>query len=125
MDCPFCQVIENREYARESLRSVSFLDNYPIFEGHTLVIPKRHTPDLFDLSSSEISDLWYLVAMCQKDLSKTYKTTSFNVGINIGADAGQTINHLHVHLIPRKKGDVPDPRGGIRWINPDLANYWD
>lgn len=106
--------------------AAALLDGYPVSEGHTLVIPRRHVPSIFDLSGAEQSDVWALVAEVRDRLRARLATQpeGFNVGPNDGVQAGQTVMHGHVHLIPRYKEDVPDPRGGIRWVLPRKANYW-
>jgi diadenosine tetraphosphate (Ap4A) HIT family hydrolase len=99
-------------------------DGYPVTEGHTLIIPNKHTPDAFDLNGYELMELHRILAEQRLKLVQLDNTiTGFNVGFNSGKDAGQTIDHAHVHLIPRRKGDVKDPTGGIRNIFPDKGNY--
>jgi len=124
--CPFCEIKlqDNNSLIEESINGLAFFDKYPISDGHALVIPSRHVEDLFDLNSEEISDIWKLVEKVKSILSKKFHPNGFNIGINIGEVSGQTISHAHVHVIPRYKGDVPDPRGGIRWVKPDKAKYW-
>ncbi len=92
--------------------------------GHTLVLPVRHVPDFFALSAEEQADVWCLVSEVRADLERRFAPDGFNVGLNAGAAAGQTVDHAHVHVIPRFVGDVPDPRGGVRWVLPAAAAYW-
>jgi len=99
-------------------------DKYPVSRGHTLVLPKKHKQYLTDLTPYEYRELWLNIKKVIILLKKEYMADGFNIGINDGAAAGQTIGHLHVHIIPRYKGDVRDPRGGVRWILPKKANYW-
>jgi len=99
-------------------------DAYPISPGHTLIIPKRHVGSFFELSADERSDLLALLDSAKADLDKEFKPQAYNIGINDGAAAGQTVPHLHIHLIPRYEGDRPDPRGGVHWITPEKADYW-
>jgi diadenosine tetraphosphate (Ap4A) HIT family hydrolase len=99
-------------------------DAFPISPGHTLIIPKRHIGSFFDLSPDEREDLMSLVSNAKAELATEFKPDGFNIGINDGPVAGQTVPHLHIHLIPRYKGDMADPRGGVRWIIPDKADYW-
>jgi diadenosine tetraphosphate (Ap4A) HIT family hydrolase len=106
-------------------RAVAFPDAYPVSAGHCLVIPRRHEPDFFKLSREEQEDVWDIVWELRELLEAEHDTTSFNVGINAGQAAGQVVPHAHVHVIPRYLGDAPDPRGGIRWVLPDTARYWD
>tara|TARA_Y200000002_G_scaffold367616_1_gene359829 strand:+ start:210 stop:608 length:399 start_codon:yes stop_codon:yes gene_type:complete len=97
---------------------------YPVTKHHTLIITNRHVGDYFDLSKEEINDLDEILKNQKKELKKLDKEISgFNVGINIGKDAGQSIMHCHIHLIPRRKGDVEDPRGGVRGVIPEKQKY--
>lgn len=122
-ECPFCTLAKDRIWF-ETRHCLAFFDGYPLTEGHTLVIPRRHVQSAFDLREEELSDLWSTVGRVRKLLLKQFAPDAFNVGINDGPEAGQTVAHTHVHIIPRKKGDVPDARGGIRWIMPEKAKYW-
>jgi len=99
-------------------------DGYPVSPGHTLVIARRHVGSLFDLTEAEQIDLMALIGAAKKDLDAELRPDAYNIGVNDGAAAGQTVAHLHSHLIPRYRGDRPDPRGGIRWIFPEKADYW-
>jgi diadenosine tetraphosphate (Ap4A) HIT family hydrolase len=99
-------------------------DGYPVSPGHTLLIPKRHTGSFFDLSEQERGELLTLLDLAKQVLDEEFQPQGYNIGINDGAAAGQTVPHLHVHLIPRFDGDLPDPRGGVRWVIPDKAKYW-
>lgn len=92
--------------------------------GHTLVIPKRHVRSFFDLSEDERNGLMALLTQAQVGLVTEFSPAGYNVGINDGPVAGQTVPHLHVHFIPRFEGDLPDPRGGVRWVIPHKAKYW-
>ena len=121
--CPFCH-IENSHIHLENDFAVAFPDAFPIAEGHTLVVPKRHVASLFDLTEEEQAALWRLVAMVRTKLLAELKPDGFNIGVNDGPAAGQTVMHAHVHVIPRRTGDVADPRGGVRWIMPKKAKYW-
>ncbi|MGI0014602.1 MAG: HIT family protein, partial [Nitrososphaera sp.] len=99
-------------------------DSYPVTEGHMLIGPLRHTPSFFDLGSSEQKACLMLIDNLKEvTLDKDSTVTGFNIGINDGKDAGQTVMHCHIHLIPRRKGDVADPRGGIRHIMPGKGLY--
>jgi diadenosine tetraphosphate (Ap4A) HIT family hydrolase len=104
--------------------AVAFPDAAPVNPGHCLVIPRRHEPDFFALSREEQDDVWEIVWELRELLEAEHDTTSFNVGINAGEAAGQIVPHAHVHVIPRYPGDVPDPRGGVRWVVPERAPYW-
>lgn len=118
-DCFFC--ITDRVGA-DSPYSRSFLDGYPLNPGHTLVIPKRHVARIESLPPFEAIDLWLLVDRVARTLAPT--CDGVNIGVNSGPAAGQTVGHLHVHVIPRFDGDTADPRGGVRWVIPERANYW-
>ena len=104
--------------------AVAVLDGFPIAEGHSLIIPKRHVELLFELPEDELLQAWSLVAKVRELLKRKYQPDGFNIGVNEGLAAGQTISHAHIHVIPRRTGDVPDPRGGIRWVIPTRAKYW-
>ena len=99
-------------------------DKYPVTEKHTLIIFKDHKKNYFDLKDKEIIQLNNIIKFQREDLLRKDKNISgFNVGVNIGENAGQTVMHLHVHLIPRRKGDVQDPRGGVRGVIPKKQKY--
>ena len=121
--CVFCNLLLDRIIA-SSLLGLVIRDGFPVSEGHTLIIPKRHTGSFFELTGAEREDLFDLLSQARNELIKTYNPDGFNIGINDGSAAGQTVPHLHIHLIPRFKGDIKDPRGGVRWIFPDKAKYW-
>ena len=105
--------------------TIAFIDTYPASPGHTLVVPKRHIPTYFDASEDEILAIGKAVQICKEFLDNEFNPDAYNIGINNGEAAGQSIKHLHVHIIPRYKGDVEDPKGGVRWILKNKANYWD
>lgn len=122
-DCVFCS-IENPRVIEEDPLAYAVLDGYPVTEHHTLVVVKRHAPSFFDLSRPEINACVRLLdsareRICNEDPS----VRDFNVGINDGPDSGQTIRHCHIHLIPRRPGDHPNPRGGIRQVIPGKGDY--
>jgi diadenosine tetraphosphate (Ap4A) HIT family hydrolase len=122
--CPFCSVDASRTWV-ESDHAIAFPDAYPITDGHTLVSPRKHVSSIYELATHEQFAIWSLVAEVRKRLLTGLKPDGFNIGVNDGLAAGQTVEHAHVHVIPRRRGDVPDPRGGIRWIIDAKANYWD
>ena len=99
-------------------------DSFPIAEGHTLVVPRCHVAGLFDLSAGELASIWDFVARVRAELCNRLGVESFTIGLNDGCAAGQTVMHAHIHVVPRREGDVPDPRGGVRWVIPEKADYW-
>ncbi len=121
--CQFCELAPERIQKRGEL-CLAFADGYPVSPGHTLVIPKRHIASFFETTVQERSELFSLLDWCRSELIARYSPAGFNIGINDGKTAGQTVMHLHIHLIPRYVGDNPDPRGGVRWIFPEKADYW-
>ena len=122
-NCPFCALPVERVLLRNA-RVVVVRDAYPISPGHTLVIPVRHFASFFDSTSEERVAMLSLLDAAKERLQSEFGPASYNIGINDGPAAGQTIGHLHIHLIPRYIGDHPDPRGGVRWVVPDKADYW-
>ena len=122
--CPFCEVSRELVVA-ESRHALAMRDRYPVSNGHTLIIPKAHTETLFVQNSKIQADIWRLVARVRGELQSEFNPDGFNIGLNEGTAAGQTVDHAHVHVIPRFEGDVADPRGGIRWVVPERAAYWD
>ena len=122
--CPFCALPPDRLLATRAT-AVAIRDAFPVSPGHTLIIPKRHVASFFDITDAERADLLALLSSARDDLDREFQPSGYNIGINDGAAAGQTVPHLHIHLIPRYAGDQPDPRGGVRWVIPDTAAYWD
>jgi superfamily II DNA or RNA helicase/diadenosine tetraphosphate (Ap4A) HIT family hydrolase len=120
-ECPFCDT--KRDLLAESSLCVAFADAYPVSPGHTLVITRRHIEAYFDCSHDERHELWELVERVRNELVQRFKPDGFNVGFNAGVAAGQTVMHLHVHVIPRYRGDTPDPRGGVRGVIADKQKY--
>ena len=121
--CAFC-TLPSARVIDENATTIAVRDAYPVSPGHTLLIPKRHTGSFFGLSEQERSDLFSMLDRAKLLLDEEFQPQGYNIGINDGAAAGQTVPHLHVHLIPRFDGDLPDPRGGVRWVIPDKAKYW-
>jgi diadenosine tetraphosphate (Ap4A) HIT family hydrolase len=121
--CPFCTLPADRILLSTPL-ALTLRDAYPISPGHTLIIPRRHIASFFELTADERADLLTLLDKARAGLDAEFHPDAYNIGINDGPAAGQTIGHLHIHLIPRYTGDQPDPRGGVRWIFPDKADYW-
>lgn len=122
--CPFCDAFA--EGSRVKLSTQYFfvvLDEYPVNKGHALIIPKRHQPDIFSLDMPEWEILLHTIDRTKKYLDQEFHPDGYNIGINCGEAAGQTIPHLHIHVIPRYKGDVENPRGGVRNFKKPLVEY--
>jgi len=124
--CFFCDRLAAGDLTVENELSAAFLDAFPLTRGHTLVVPRRHEADDFALTGSradrDVAARQYTVrARVEGELHPD----GYNLGVNVGESAGQTVGHVHIHLIPRYPGDVDDPRGGIRWIIPAKAHYWE
>jgi diadenosine tetraphosphate (Ap4A) HIT family hydrolase len=120
--CPFCDVPKDEIYLSNEYAFARF-DKFPVSTGHILVIPYRHIKNYFELSSKEKQACWELLDLAQKEIIKSFKPDGFNIGVNINEEAGQTVWHVHMHLIPRYKGDVDNPRGGVRGVIPQMKNY--
>ena len=121
--CLFCNIKEIGNIYENDLAYASY-DSYPVSEGHCLIIPRRHIKDYFDLSNEELvacNDI--IKVMKNKILNKDQKVKGFNIGINIGKVSGQSIFHCHIHLIPRRDGDVENPQGGVRSVIPNKQHY--
>lgn len=123
-DCPFCTLSTDRIWLETDI-GYAIPDRYPVSQGHTLVIPRRHVRGVYDLDSGELAEVWTLVGQVRAKLAGEFDPDGFNIGVNDGVAAGQTVLHAHVHVVPRFSGDVVDPRGGIRWVIPERAPYWD
>jgi ATP adenylyltransferase len=123
-NCPFCKLVNSKEILMEDDYVFAIEDSYPVTPGHTLIIPKRHFDNYFDINKSERKSVEELLKKRRKQLLELDKTIEgFNIGVNIGESAGQTIMHCHVHLIPRRIGDTINPRGGVRGVIPEKMNY--
>ena len=121
--CPFCEPDADRVWLQNQFGIVLW-DAFPVTEGHTLVVPRQHVASIYELSAEEQAALWAMVADARHRLNDDLHPDGFNIGLNDGEAAGQTILHAHIHIIPRHAGDVADPRGGVRWIIPEKARYW-
>ena len=122
-ECIFCQ-LEHSRITIENDLGVVIYDNYPVSKGHALIIPQRHISSISEATTPEVIAFFSLIDETKKMLVDRFKPNGFNIGINDGVSAGQTVMHLHIHVIPRYQGDQADPRGGIRWIFPNKAKYW-
>jgi diadenosine tetraphosphate (Ap4A) HIT family hydrolase len=121
--CPFCDLPPQRVLLRNE-RALAFGDAYPVSPGHALIIPVRHVASFFDTTPEERMSMLELLDAAKQHVQASHAPAGYNIGINDGAAAGQTVGHLHLHLIPRYAGDRADPRGGVRWVMPDKADYW-
>jgi diadenosine tetraphosphate (Ap4A) HIT family hydrolase len=121
--CPFCNPDKDREFIVESEIAYSIFDKFPVSNGHALIIPKKHCDNYFDLTFKEQSACVFMLNKVKEIIQTRFQPDGFNVGININEAAGQTISHVHIHLIPRYIGDVTEPRGGIRGVIPEKRNY--
>ena len=122
-DCLFCNIPPVRIILENEL-AYAVRDGYPVTEMHSLIIPKRHIPDYFDLTTEELIACDQLIRSLKDEISNSDNSVNgFNIGMNSGETAGQTIFHCHIHLIPRRTGDVDNPRGGVRNIIPGMGNY--
>jgi diadenosine tetraphosphate (Ap4A) HIT family hydrolase len=121
--CPFCDLTSERIIARHQ-RAVAFFDAFPATPGHTLIVPTRHIASFFETTQEERLALFDLLDQSKQHLDAEFHPAGYNIGLNDGAAAGQTVPHLHIHLMPRFDGDSGHARGGVRWIFPEKANYW-
>ncbi len=124
-DCPFCQIVhgEDRDLLYEGEFFVAFYDKYPVNEGHTLLVPRRHLLSLAEIPAGMGQNLIEAINELRNFLQEKYSPDGFNIGLNEKEAAGQSIDHLHWHLIPRYSGDVKDPLGGVRGVIPGKQKY--
>lgn len=122
-NCPFCNVESEREIIASSSLSLAFFDGFPVSPGHVLIIPRRHVASFFELTQEERKDMFNLADDVKHIVDDRFHPDGYNIGVNIGEAAGQSIFHVHLHLIPRYYGDVPNPRGGVRGVIPQKRNY--
>jgi len=123
IECPFCNPDQDRELIVESATVYAIYDKFPVNKGHALIIPKKHCSNYFDLTFKEQSACTFMMNKVKSILEQEFNPDGFNVGININEPAGQSIPHVHIHLIPRYKGDVDDPFGGVRGVVPGKQKY--
>ena len=121
VDCIFCHPKQQPMIVGEYAYSIK--DEFPVSNGHCLVIPKRHVESIFELSDDELKDLYVVLKQTKDKLENDYTPDGFNIGINYKEAGGQTIPHTHIHIIPRYNGDVKNPRGGVRGVIPNKQNY--
>ena len=121
--CPFCRLSRRVEIICETATCVAFYDGYPVSPGHALIIPKRHVASYFDLTNHEREAMNVVLQYVKQKVDERYHPDGYNVGINVNEAAGQSVFHVHMHLIPRYKGDVPNPKGGVRGVIPSKQSY--
>jgi len=121
--CPFCLPAAEDVVLRNHLCYARH-DAYPVSKGHLLIIPLRHVAEFFALTEDERNAALELVWQASSKLTSDFHPDGYNLGVNVGQASGQTVMHAHIHLIPRYARDVPDPRGGVRWVIPAKARYW-
>ncbi|OYW25639.1 MAG: hypothetical protein B7Z49_00870 [Hydrogenophilales bacterium 12-63-5] len=119
-DCPFCQPID---IVFENELAFAIRDRYPASPGHLLILPRRHVADWFDTTPDERHAMFDLADMARARLDAEFHPDGYNLGVNVGEAAGQTVFHVHLHLLPRYRGDVANPRGGVRGVIPDKQSY--
>jgi len=122
MTCIFCN-IEKERIINENEVAFAIYDSFPVSQGHILVIPKKHINNYFEADSQTKDELCKLIDECKEIVDKKFNPAGYNIGINCGEAAGQTVMHLHINLIPRYKGDIENPRGGVRGVIPDKRIY--
>lgn len=125
-NCIFCDIDSNIEKERiiyQDSTWIAILDKYPVSEGHTLLIPKRHCETYFNLNYYELESLGVTIGVVKTILDSKYKPNGYNIGVNCGEAAGQTVMHCHIHIIPRYDGDCENPRGGVRGVIPSRMDY--
>lgn len=120
MKCIFCEI---DKYVFENELAYAIYDKFPVGDGHMLFIPKRHVSNFFDITPEERAAIFELVNKGKQLLDEKYAPDGYNIGVNVGESAGQSVMHVHMHLIPRYKGDVDDPKGGIRGAIPSKMRY--
>jgi diadenosine tetraphosphate (Ap4A) HIT family hydrolase len=119
-NCIFC---DNPEIIIQNELAFAHYDSYPVNPGHCLIIPYRHVAEYFQATSEEKAAIWALVDEMKTIIDAQYRPDGYNLGVNIGETAGQSVPHLHIHMIPRYKGDMEDPRGGVRGVIPHKQKY--
>ncbi len=119
--CPFCSTIVGP--IAENYYAFCIGDKYPVSPGHSLIIPRAHVSSIFELQEAEYSACFQLLYAVQRQITATHGAAGFNIGVNCGLAAGQTVEHAHIHLIPRYPGDVENPRGGVRNVIPGKGDY--
>lgn len=123
-ECIFCEkFIMHKKAFLENDLALAYFDEFPVNKGHVIIITKRHAETYFDITEKEQIAMFSLIKTAKLYIDKKYEPTGYNIGFNCGIDAGQSVMHVHLHLIPRYKGDVVNPRGGIRAVIPNKKEY--
>lgn len=122
-NCPFCNIIGKKLLIDISKYWVVFEDEYPVSPGHCLIVPNRHVESILELTTDELKALYEVIVDIRHYIKITRNPDGFNIGVNEGRAAGQTVPHLHIHVIPRYNGDMEDPRGGVRGVIPEKQKY--
>ena len=120
--CLFCKP-KSKEVIAETELAVLVTDTYPVSLGHCLVVPKRHIATYFECTEEENRDFRLLILKAKEYIDKKHSPDAYNIGNNNGLESGQSVFHLHIHIIPRYKGDVENPKGGVRWVLPKKSQY--
>lgn len=121
--CIFCNLDQDKEIIAENELAVAFYDSFPVNPGHSLIIPKRHVANYFDLSVEECVAMQALLKVVQTKVEERFHPDGYNIGVNVNVAAGQSVFHVHMHLIPRFLGDVEAPKGGVRGVIPSKQKY--
>jgi diadenosine tetraphosphate (Ap4A) HIT family hydrolase len=125
-ECLFCNIEETIEKERiiyQDSTWIAFYDKYPVSKGHVLLVPKRHAETFFDINEIEYDNLGLVIDVIKTILDNRFHPDGYNIGVNCGEAAGQTVMHCHIHIIPRYEGDMADPRGGVRGVIPEKQKY--
>jgi len=122
MSCLFCEVPESEIIIDHDLCFARW-DKFPVSPGHLLVIPRRHYASVFDATDEEFAAMWEVIGQVKQLIDKEYKPDGYNIGVNVGQAGGQSVFHMHMHIIPRYKGDVENPKGGVRGVIPFKQKY--
>jgi diadenosine tetraphosphate (Ap4A) HIT family hydrolase len=122
--CIFCERLHAPGLLAENDLAGGFLAGFPVSPGHALIVPRRHEAEFFSLSPAEQTAMLALLGRVRAQIEDRFAPDAYNLGVNAGKAAGQTVLHTHLHVIPRYVGDVDEPRGGVRWVLPATARYW-
>ena len=122
-NCKFCELFNEKKFDLENELAFAFWDANPVSKGHIIIMTKRHVKDFFETTKEEKNAIFQLIDKAKSIIDEKYKPTGYNIGMNCGVSAGQTVMHIHVHLIPRYDGDVENPRGGVRGVIPEKKDY--